>query len=253
MTNNLDDKVAIITGATGGIGSAIATEFYNLGAKIVITGRRREKLDDIKSSLTKSKSNSYPYDIHCVALDLEHQGTEKQLINDAIEKFGRIDILVNAAANMDARLFIRTDSEFINKMLLLNFLVPMRLMQQAIPHMVKNRYGRIINITSLASFMGNTGMAAYSATKGALTSLSQTVATEYANRGITVNCIAPGLISTPALKKVSEANQQFIKQQIPAKRFGVPEEIAAIAGHLASEKSSYITGQVIHVNGGLYR
>lgn len=252
MPDNSRQRVAIITGATGGIGSAIAKEIYGQGARLVLTGRKKDKLHDIQKSLTTTDKDALSH-VHCIPLDLEQPNSDKILIDETLNKFGRIDILVNTAAKMDSRLFLRTDDEFMKKMILVNFLVPMRLMQQAIKSMSKNKYGRIVNITSLASSMGNTGMSAYSATKGALTSLSKTVANEYASRGITINCVAPGLIDTQALQMVPDSHRQFIKQQIPAKRFGLPEEIAAIVGQLTSEKASYITGQVIHVNGGLYR
>lgn len=250
--NGLEGRVALITGSTGGIGSAISKELYNSGAKLVITGRSQSKLDNLKSNLLSGIKDE-PYNIHCVPLDLEMPDAEKILVAQAIEKFGRIDILVNNAAMMDAKLFIKITPEFMNKMLLINFLVPMRIMQQTLPYMSKKKYGRIINITSLASAMGDTGMSPYAATKGALTSLSKAVASEYACRGITINCVAPGLIATEALKNVSDSHRDFLKRQIPAGRYGTPTEVASIVSHLATEKAAYINGQVIHVNGGIYR
>ena len=126
-------------------------------------------------------------------------------------------------------------------------------MQNVLPYMLKNKFGRIINITSLAGEIGDAGMSAYSASKAALAAASKSIAAEYGKRGITVNCIAPGLIETKALKTINPAYLNLIKTQIPSRRFGTPEEIASLAAYLASEKSAYINGQIININGGLYR
>lgn len=249
--NSLDGRIALVTGATGGIGSAISKELYSSGARIILTGRNQDKLNQLKTSLLSIKDE--PYNIHCIPLDLEMADADKALVSQAIKKFGNIDILVNNAAIMDAKLFLKTTPDFMNKVLLINFLVPMRMMQQTLPYMSKRKYGRIINITSLASYMGDAGMSAYAASKGALTSLSKAIASEYAGRGITINCIAPGLIDTEALQKVPVDHKEFLKKQIPAKRYGTATEVASVAAYLATEKAAYINGQVIHVNGGIYR
>ncbi len=254
MKNILDDQVAIVTGATGGIGSKIAKELYDLGAKLVLTGRNIYKLNKLKEELIiNGHKNEDYYSIRCVSSDLKDAKTSDLITENAISAFGRIDILVNNAAMTDARLFLKTDVDFMNEMLEINFLKPVQLMQKTIPYMIQNKYGRIINITSLASTMGNEGMSAYAASKAALESISKVAATEYARRGITINCIAPGLIDTNALGKVSKSNKEFIQKQIPTQRYGTPEEIAGLVGFLASKKASYINGQTIHVNGGLYR
>lgn len=252
MKNTLNDKVAIITGATGGIGSKIAEELYNLGANIVLTGRKEASLNEIKNKLYQTDASKIG-SVTCFPIDLSNNNAAANLVTHTISEFGRINILVNNAAMLDAKLFLKTSTDFMNQMLQINFLAPMQLMQMSIPYMLRSKYGRIINITSLAYSMGDAGMSAYAATKGALTSLSKTVAAEYARREITINCIAPGLIETNALHKFPVLHREDLKKQIPANRYGRPEEIASLVGFLASQKASYINGQVIHVNGGLYK
>lgn len=255
MEYNLNGKTAIITGATGGIGSAITTELYKAGANLVLTGRDIKKLENLSAKLCEADdgTNKTKKRITFLPLDLTAIEAEETLVKHAVNMFNRIDILVNNAALIEGKLFLKTDDKFLAKIMQINFIAPYRLMQQTLPYMLKNKFGRIINITSIAGNAGDAGLSAYSASKGALSSASKAVATEYGRRGITVNCIAPGLIETEAIKIISNEYIKDIKKQIPMRRFGKPDEIASLVAYLASEKSAYINGQIINVNGGLLR
>ena len=247
----LKDKVAIITGATGGIGGAIATEFYNLGAQVVITGRNHEKLTALREKLISSDNNA-PTPL-CIPLDLTAAEATKSLIQETIKQFGRLDIVVNNASRVDGRLFLRSDPNFLQNMIHANFIVPYNLCRHALPHMLKNEYGRIINITSITGTTGDAGMTAYAGTKGGVAAFTKAIAAEYGRRGITANCIAPGVINTDASKKIPSARREQLRTQTPMQRFGTPEEVAYLTAFLASKRAAYINGQEIHINGGLLR
>lgn len=251
MQYGLNNRVAIITGATGGIGHALAKEFYSLGTSLVLTGRNIEQLNMLCENLTKIKSDA-PVPL-CICADLTAIGIEEQIIQRAVEHFGRLDILINNAALVEGQMFLKTDNAFLAKMMHTNFTAPYTLSRLALPHMLKNKYGRIICITSIAGYMGDSGMSAYAASKGAMASAAKSIATEYGRRGITANCIAPGIVDTPATKKLPEERRKELKNMIPARRFAQADEIAYLASFLASERAAYINGQQIHINGGLVR
>ncbi len=251
MSYNLNGRVAIITGATGGIGRAIASEFYSLGAALTLTGRDIEKLSNLRNDLIAS-GNKAPAPL-CVFADLTAIGVESHIIQQTVEHFGRLDILVNNAAMVEGCFFVKTDEPFLTQMMHTNFTAPYNLARAAIPRMLKNKYGRIICITSVAGYMGDAGMSAYAASKGAIASAAKSIAVEYGRRGITANCIAPGIVDTPATKKLPIERQKELKNMIPARRFAHPEEIAHLAAFLASDHAAYINGQQIHINGGLTR
>lgn len=253
MNNDLDGRVAIITGATGGIGSAIATEFYNLGAKLVITARDQDKLIVLGNKIAEKSTRENNIKPLCIPLDLTAIDAEKVLISRTIETYGKLDILVNNAGLVEGCMFLKTDKEFMSKMMQVNFITPYFLTQAALIYMLKNKFGRIINITSIAGFMGDAGMSAYAASKGAMASAAKSIAAEYGRRNITVNCIAPGIIDTEATKKLPPERAKELKAQIPMRRFGKPEEVAALVAFLASERAAYINGQQYHLNGGLVR
>ena len=247
----LKDKVVIITGATGGIGGAIATEFYELGAQIVITGRNHEKLTALRDKLTRNPDIA-PAPL-CIPLDLTAAEAPKSLVQETIKQFGRLDVVVNNASRVDGRLLLRSDPNYLQNMLHANFIVPYNLCKLALPHMLKNEYGRIINITSITGVTGDAGMTAYAGTKGGVAAFTKSIAAEYGRRGITANCIAPGVINTDAAKKIPAARREQLRIQTPMQRFGTPEEVAFLAVFLASKRASFINGQQIHVNGGLLR
>ncbi|MCM1294919.1 MAG: SDR family oxidoreductase [Muribaculaceae bacterium] len=251
MNLNLNGRVVLVTGATGGIGCAIVNEFYNQGAKVVLTGRNIDKLDALYTKLTANSSTAPAPER--IPLDLTAIDAEKTLIQRTIDACGRLDILINNAGIVDGCLLLKSDPTYMNKIMHVNFTVPYNLMRAAVPYMQKNRYGRIISITSIAGYMGDAGMSGYAASKGALASATKSIATEYGRRGITANCIAPGIIETDAIKKMDPKIRDTMRQQVPSRRFGKPEEVAYLAAFLASEYAGYINGQQIHLNGGLIR
>lgn len=251
MKLNLDNRIALVTGATGGIGTAIATELFNQGAKVVLTGRNIEKLKALHDKLVASNGDT-PEPV-CIPLDLTAIDAESTLIHHVIEICGKLDILINNAGIVDGRMLLKSDDQYTTKIMHVNFTVPYNLSRAAIPHMARNKYGRIISITSIAGYMGDAGMSVYAASKGALASATKSIATEYGRRGITANCIAPGIIGTDATKKIAPEYKETMLNQIPSRRFGKPEEVAYLAAFLSSEYAAYINGQQIHINGGLIR
>lgn len=252
MAYELNGRVALITGATGGIGSAISKKLYEQGAEIVITGRSIDKLNTLSEQITVAspKNTRKPF---CVPLDLTALDAAETLINNTINQFKRIDILVNNAGLIQPAYFLKTDKALLEKVLLVNYIVPFFLCQHALKQMTKNRYGRIINITSAAGYMGDAGLSAYAGSKGALAASTKSIAAEYGKRGITANCIAPGVIDTEPTHAMTPEYVKTIKNQIPLHKFGQPEDVATTVAFLASEEAKYINGQQIHVNGGLIR
>ena len=242
---DLTGKTALITGATGGIGEEIATTFYNQGANVILTGRKQEVLESLKSKLGDRA--------FIIATDLSKDGAIKQLVEEALKVNGKIDILVNNAGMTKDTLMMRMKDEDWQSVIDVNLTASFKLTREVLTPMMKNRFGRIINITSVVGWMGNAGQANYCATKAGLTGMSKALSVEVASRGITVNCIAPGFISTAMTDVLSEDMKSKMMEQIPVKRFGTVKDIANTAVFLASDESSYITGQTIHVNGGMLR
>ena len=253
MNIRLDGRVALITGATGGIGAAIATEFFKSGATVLITGRNSEKIDTVMGNILKDADLEDMRRVSWVKMDLSEPNSGKQLVQYTISKFGKIDILVNNAAITDGRPITYSEPEFVEHMMSINYQQPYQLTRNALPYMRKARYGRIINITSLTGQRGDSGMSAYASSKAALHAFTQTLAAEYGRYNITANSIAPGFVETNALNKVSEEYKQKIKTLIPNHRFAQASEVADLATFLASERAAYINGQQIAINGGLHR
>ena len=238
---DLKDKVVLITGATGGIGGAIAQQMKNAGATVVVTGRNIEKLNAFDDSFVKIQS------------DLSTDGAAEKLINDTIEKCGRIDVLINnAGITMDTLLMRMTDEQFDN-VLNTNLRATFQLCRAVLMPMMKQRFGRIINMASIIGVVGGAGQANYAASKGGIIALTKSIAAEVASRGITANAIAPGFIKTPMTDVLPEDLKKKYLEQIPAGRFGEPIDIANTCVFLASDAASYINGQTIHVNGGMGR
>ena len=237
----LNNKVVLITGATGGIGGAIAQQMKNAGATVVVTGRNIEKLNAFDDSFVKIQS------------DLSTDGAAEKLINDTIEKCGRIDVLINnAGITMDTLLMRMTDEQFDN-VLNTNLRATFQLCRAVLMPMMKQRFGRIINMASIIGVVGGAGQANYAASKGGIIALTKSIAAEVASRGITANAIAPGFIKTPMTDVLPEDLKKKYLEQIPAGRFGEPIDIANTCVFLASDAASYINGQTIHVNGGMGR
>ena len=242
---DLTGKVALVTGATGGIGAQIAKTLHAQGATVILTGRKKDVLENLKSELGDRA--------FAIPADLSADGATKTLVNEALKVAGKIDILINNAGLTKDGLIMRMKDEDWQNVIDVNLTASFKLTRDVITPMMKNRFGRIINITSVVGWMGNPGQANYCATKAGLTGMSKALAAEVASRGITVNCVAPGFISTPMTDVLSDDTKAKMLEQIPARRFGTTTDIANAIVFLASDESSYITGQTIHVNGGMLR
>lgn len=242
---DLSGKVALITGATGGIGESIARAVHSACAVVVLTGRKADVLEKLKSELGERAI--------VIPADLSSDGAAEKLVADAVAAAGRLDILVNNAGITRDGLMMRMKDEDFWDVINVNLGSAFKLARASIMPMMKNRFGRIINITSVVGTMGNAGQANYAASKGALTSMTKSVAAEVASRGITANCIAPGFIKTAMTDVLSDEIKDLMLKQIPAGRFGEPGDIAAAVVYLASDQASYITGQTLHINGGMLR
>lgn len=238
---NLQDKVVLITGATGGIGGAIANKMKEAGATVVITGRNLEKLSSFDDSFIKIQS------------DLSVDGAAEKLVNDTIEQTGHIDILINNAGITKDTLLMRMSDEQFDDVINTNLRATFKLCRAVIMPMMKQRHGRIINMASIVGVVGGVGQANYAASKGGMIAMTKSIAAEVASRGITANAIAPGFIKTPMTDVLSDELKAKYLEQIPAGRFGEPEDIANACVFLASDESSYINGQTIHINGGMGR
>jgi len=239
---DLNGKVALITGATGGIGGAIAKKMKAAGATVVVSGRNVAKLN--------SEFGDEYIKIPC---DLASDGGAVELIMDTIEQAGKIDILVNNAGITQDTLLMRMSDAQFDDVINTNLRSCFKMCRAAIMPMMKNRFGRIINMASIIGTIGGPGQANYAASKGGMIAMTKSIAAEVASRGITANAIAPGFIKTPMTDVLSEELKKTYLSQIPAGRFGEPEDIANACVFLASDEAAYINGQTLHVNGGMGR
>lgn len=239
----LQNKKALITGATGGIGGAIAKALHGAGAQVAISGSKVEKL----SALAPELSGAVP-----IACDLSKLDTVENLIKEAEEKLGGLDILVCNAGVTKDNLTLRMKDEEWQQVIDVNLTASFKLTRAAMRGMLKRRHGRIIFITSVVGWTGNPGQANYCASKAGLTGMAKSLAQEVASRNITVNCIAPGFIETAMTGVLNHEQKARINQNIPLGRMGSADDIAAAALYLASDAASYVTGQTLHVNGGLF-
>lgn len=239
---SLENKVVLITGATGGIGASIAQKMKEAGAKVVITGRNEKKLnEEFDDSFIK------------IIKDISKENNADYLIQETLEKTGKIDILINNAGITKDTLLMRMSDETFDDVINTNLRSTFKLCRAVIMPMIKNKFGRIINMASIIGVIGGPGQANYAASKGGIIAMTKSIATEVASRNITANCIAPGFIKTPMTDVLSEDLKKSYLAQIPAARFGEPEDIANLCIFLASNESSYISGQTIHVNGAMGR
>lgn len=240
---HLTGKKALVTGASGGIGGAIAKALKDAGATVAISGTRVEALEALNNELGGD----------CVILpcDLTAAAAVEALPGQAEDKLGGLDILVcNAGVTKDG-LAMRMKDEDFDQVIAINLKATFQLNRAVLRPFMKARKGRIINISSVVAVMGNPGQANYCASKAGMIGMSKSLAAEVASRGITVNCVAPGFIKTAMTDKLNDEQQKRITDNIPAQRFGLPEDIAAGVVFLASDAASYITGQTLHINGGL--
>jgi 3-oxoacyl-[acyl-carrier protein] reductase len=240
---NLTGKTALITGASGGIGAAIAKALHAAGAKIAISGTRVAALEEIKAQIGEN--------VYVLPCNLSSAEDVEKLIPSAEVAMGGLDILVNNAGITKDGLAMRMKDDDWQAVIDVNLTSNFRLCRAAMRGMMKKRTGRIINITSIVGVTGNPGQANYVASKAGVIGLTKSLAQELATRGVTVNCIAPGFIATPMTDVLNEKQKEAILTRIPAGRMGGPEDIAAAVIYLASNEASYITGQTLHVNGGM--
>ena len=239
----LKEKKVLITGATGGIGSAMAKRMAKQGADLVLSGTKKESLETLSNEIG---DNCYSF-----AADLAKKEEIKNLVIWAIEKMGSIDILVNNAGITRDNLSIRMSDEDWDDVINVNLTASFLLSRDCLKVMLKKRWGRIINITSVVGVMGNAGQSNYAASKAGMIGMTKSIASEVSSRGITVNCISPGYVVTAMTDKISDVAKEKILQNTPVGRFGKAEEIADWAIYLASNDADYITGQNININGGL--
>lgn len=243
---DLTGKTALVTGATGGIGEGIARAYYAAGATVAISGRQVDKLEALKAELGDR--------IVVVPCDLADRAQVGKLIDEAIKALGgRLDILVNNAGLTKDNLFMVMKDEQWDDVIAVNLTSTFMLCRAAVRAMLRNKsgYGRIINISSVSGVFGNPGQGNYAASKAGMVGMTKSLAREVANRGITANCIAPGFIRTPMTDALNDKQQEEIAKMIPAQRFGSVEDIAAGALYLASHEGGYVTGQTLHINGGM--
>lgn len=245
---DLSGKIALITGSTRGIGRSCAEKFAQAGAKVVVTGRSEDRAKEVAGEINKSYgSEAYGY-----ALDVGDKSSVEDLFKRVNEEVGGVDILVNNAGITKDTLFMRMKLEDWEKVINVNLTGTFLATSLAIKGMIKKRWGRIINMSSVVAFIGNVGQANYSASKSALIGFTKTLARELAPRNVTVNAIAPGFIETDMTDAIPEDIKENFLKQIPMGRYGSAEEVANVALFFASDLASYITGEVVHVNGGMF-
>ena len=237
------NKSVFLTGSTGGIGKEIALQMSSLGAKMILTGTKKERLEAL--------SNKLPNESDYIVSNLDNSQNIENLSNELIERGHSIDILINNAGITDDNLFLRMKKDEWTSVLNINLNSTVLLTQRIIKGMIKRKSGRILFITSIIGHSGNPGQSNYSASKAGLTAFSKSLAAEVASRGITANCIAPGFIKTPMTDNLTEDQQNNILKNIPASRFGLPSDVASACVYLSSDEASFITGSTLHVNGGM--
>jgi len=242
--NSLKDKNIIVTGASGGIGNSIVEKFYENGANILATGTRIEKLEELKKKFSNIK---------IIKFDISQHEKIEEFINNATEELGgSLDCIVNNAGITKDNLTIRMSLEEWSKVIDTNLTSTFLMCKYSIKKMLKNKFGKIINITSVVGHTGNVGQANYTASKAGIVAMSKSLAIEYAKKNINVNCISPGFISTTMTDQIDEKHKEAIIAKIPCNRLGKPEDIANAVIFLGSANSNYINGETIHVNGGMY-
>ncbi len=242
--NNLKKNNIIVTGATGGIGNSIVKKLYDAGANILATGTKSEKLEELKKKFEGIKVSKF---------DISQTDNLENFIEDATKQIGgKLDCLVNNAGITQDNLAIRMSIQEWKKVIEVNLTSTFLISKFAIKKMLKNKKGKIINITSVVGHTGNLGQTNYTASKAGIVAMSKSLAIEYAKKNINVNCISPGFIKTAMTDKIDQKFKEIIISKIPSARLGEPEDIANAVIFLASSYSDYINGETLHVNGGMY-
>ena len=240
---DLSGKTALVTGATGALGEAIARALHGQGATVAVSGTRRDVLEKLAGSLGER--------VHVLPCDLSDRSAVEALVPQAEERMSKLDILVaNAGVNKD-NLFVQLRDEDWDKVIAVNLTATFQLARAAVKSMMRRRWGRVIGISSVVGFTGNAGQGNYTASKAGMVGMLKSVAAEYARRNVTANCIAPGMITSAMTDRLNDKQREAILARIPMGTLGTPEQIAAAAVFLASEEAAYITGQTVHVNGGM--
>ena len=242
---DLTGKTALVTGATGGLGGAIAEALHAQGATVTLSGTRLEALEALAGKLKER--------VHIVQTNLSSTEQVEALVPAAEKAMGSLDILVNNAGITRDNIFMRMKDEEWDQVIAVNLTAAFRLSRAVLRGMVKKRHGRIISITSVVGVTGNPGQGNYAASKAGLIGMTKSLAAEVASRNVTVNCIAPGFIESPMTDALNEKQKEAILANVPAGKLGVGADIAAAAVYLASDEASYVTGQTLHVNGGMAR
>ena len=242
--NSLKNKNIIVTGASGGIGNSIVEKLYDKEANILATGTKIEKLEELKKKFKNIK---------ILKFDISQHNKIEEFINNATDQLGgSLDCIVNNAGITKDNLTIRMSSDEWTKVLNINLTSTFLMSKYSIKKMLKNKHGKIINITSIVGHTGNVGQANYAASKAGIIAMSKSLAIEYAKKNINVNCISPGFISTAMTDQIDEKFKEAIIAKIPSNRMGKPEDVANAVNFLSSDHSDYINGETLHVNGGMY-
>ena len=241
--NNFKDKKILITGATGGIGNALVKKFVSLEGNVLATGTKTEKLNALKKEFPN---------INILKFDISDHSKIEEFIENTSSQLAGLDVLVNnAGINMD-NLSLRMKDEEWKKVIDVNLGATFFLCKYAIKKMLRNKYGRIVNITSIVGHTGNLGQANYAASKAAIIGMSKSLAIEYAKKNITINCVSPGFIQSNMTDKIVESIKAVLTSRIPMSKLGTGEDVSNTVAFLSSDAASYITGQTLHVNGGMY-
>ena len=237
------NKKILITGATGGIGGALIKKFVSLGGTVLATGTKADKLDLIKKNNPNIKIKKF---------NLSEHSAIEEFVNSVVSELGGLDILVNnAGVNLD-NLSLRMKDEEWKKVIDINLTSTFLLSKYAIKKMLKNKFGRVVNVTSIVAHSGNLGQSNYSASKAGIIGMTKSLAIEYAKKNITINCVSPGFIVSDMTSNLSEKVRDHLTSRIPMSRLGNGDDVSNCVAFLSSEASSYVTGETIHVNGGMY-
>ena len=240
---DLTGKTALVTGASGGLGAGIAKALHAQGATVAVSGTRRDALDALAAELKDR--------VHVLPCNLADKDAVEALVPSAEEKMQKLDILVANAGITKDNLFVQLKDEDWDQVIAVNLTATFRLTRAAVTRMMRRRYGRIIGITSVVGVTGNPGQGNYTASKAGMIGMLKSVAAEYAKRNVTANCIAPGFITSPMTDKLNDKQREAILARVPAGKMGTAADVAAAAVFLASDEAAYVTGQTLHVNGGM--